>query len=85
MEMYYVVIVGAEPIGLATAIGLGTMVGWVDEIVGYFDRRTTNITVEEINNKLKLIKRLGYGFCNFSIFRLRSVLNLHFTINSPLN
>ncbi|MCG6138735.1 MAG: transposase, partial [Nostoc sp. LLA-1] len=45
--------------------------------------RTTSGTVEGINNKLKLIKRLGYGFRNFSNFRLRSLLNWHFTINSP--
>lgn len=62
---------------------LSTMVRWFGEIVGYFDGRTTSGTVEGINNKLKLIKRLGYGFRNFSNFRLRSLLNWHFTINSP--
>lgn len=62
---------------------LGTMVRWFGEIVGYFDGRTTSGTVEGINNKLKLIKRLGYGFRNFTNFRLRSLLNWHFTINSP--
>jgi transposase len=35
------------------------------------------------NNKLKLIKRLGYDFRNFTNFRLRSLLNWHFSINSP--
>ncbi|MBY5283044.1 transposase, partial [Anabaena sp. PCC 7938] len=56
----------------------------------YFDGRTTSGTVvrvafrrKGINNKLKLIKRLGYGFRNFSNFRLRSLLNWHFSINSP--
>lgn len=62
---------------------IGTIVRWFGEIVGYFDRRTTSGVVEGINNKLKLIKRLGYGFRNFSNFRLRSLLNWHFTINSP--
>ncbi|MCG6138645.1 MAG: ISL3 family transposase [Nostoc sp. LLA-1] len=62
---------------------IGTIVRWFGEIVGYFDGRTTSGTVEGINNKLKLIKRLGYGFRNFSNFRLRSLLNWHFTINSP--
>jgi transposase len=62
---------------------IGTMVRWFGEIVGYFDGRTTSGTVEGINNKLKLIKRLGYGFRNFSNFRLRSLLNWHFSINSP--
>jgi transposase len=62
---------------------IGTMVRWFGEIVGYFDGRTTSGTVEGINNKLKLIKRLGYGFRNFSNFRLRSLLNWHFSTNSP--
>ncbi|MBD2695261.1 ISL3 family transposase [Anabaena catenula] len=62
---------------------IGTMIRWFGEIVGYFDSRTTTGTVEGINNKLKLIKRLGYGFRNFNNFRLRSLLNWHFSINSP--
>jgi transposase len=62
---------------------IGTMIRWFGEVVGYFDSRTTSGTVEGINNKLKLIKRLGYGFRNFSNFRLRSLLNWHFSINSP--
>lgn len=62
---------------------LGTMVRWFGEIVGYCDGRTTSGTVEGINNKVKLIKRLGYGFRNFNNFRLRSLLNWHFSINSP--
>jgi len=62
---------------------IGTMIRWFGEVVGYFDGRTTSGTVEGINNKLKLIKRLGYGFSNFSNFRLRSLLNWHFSINSP--
>jgi len=62
---------------------IGTMIRWFGEIVGYFDGRTTSGTVEGINNKLKLIKRLGYGFRNFNNFRLRSLLHWHFSINSP--
>jgi len=42
----------------------------VDEIIAYFDNRTTNGVVEGINNKLKLIKRSAYGFRNFDNFRL---------------
>ncbi|WP_162528385.1 transposase, partial [Microcystis aeruginosa] len=38
---------------------------WIDEITAYFDNRTTQGTVEGINNKLKVIKRRGYGFRNF--------------------
>ena len=60
-----------------------TIVRWFGEVVGYFDERTTNGIVEGINNKLKLIKRLGYGFRNFDNFRLRSLLGWYFTVNSP--
>lgn len=60
---------------------IGTIVRWFGEIVGYFDQRTTSGIVEGINNKLKLIKRLGYGFRNFDNFRLRSLLSWHFSIN----
>ena len=34
---------------------------WFGEIVGYFERKTTKVVVEGINNKLKLIKRNGFG------------------------
>ncbi|MCG6135274.1 MAG: ISL3 family transposase [Nostoc sp. LLA-1] len=54
-----------------------TIIRWFSEIVAYFDNRTTSGTVEGINNKLKLIKRLGYGFRNFDNFRIRCVLNWH--------
>lgn len=40
------------------------------------------VCVKGINNKLKLIKRLGYGFRNFDNFRLHSLLSWHFSINS---
>lgn len=55
-----------------------TMIRWFDEIIAYFDNRTTSGTVEGINNKLKLIKRSGYGFKNFDNFRIRCLLNWHF-------
>ncbi|RPH88166.1 MAG: hypothetical protein EHM73_11230, partial [Chroococcales cyanobacterium metabat2.561] len=38
----------------------------------------TQGTVEGINNKLKVIKRRGYGFRNFKNFSLRCLLNWHF-------
>lgn len=62
---------------------IGTIQRWFGEIVGYFDKRTTSGVVEGINNKLKLIKRLGYGFRNFENFKLRSLLTWHFGINYP--
>ncbi|HEY9875003.1 MAG TPA: transposase, partial [Candidatus Obscuribacterales bacterium] len=51
------------------------------EIVGYFERRTTNAIVEGINNKLKLLKRSGFGFRNFHNFELRALLYWHLPKN----
>jgi transposase len=56
-----------------------TIYRWFDEILAYFDNRTTSGVVEGINNKLKLIKRSGYGFSNFENFRNRCLLNWHLT------
>ncbi len=56
----------------------GTIKRWIGEVIAYFDERTTQGVVEGINNKLKLIKRRGYGFRNFENFRLRSFLTWHF-------
>ncbi|GAB1544588.1 ISL3 family transposase [Scytonema sp. NUACC21] len=39
-----------------------TIKRWFGEIVEYFENKTTNGVVEGINNKLKLIKRSGFGF-----------------------
>jgi transposase len=55
-----------------------TIIRWLDEIVAYFDHRTTSGVVEGINNKLKLIKRSAYGFRNFENYRIRCLLNWHF-------
>jgi transposase len=55
-----------------------TIVRWLDEIIAYFDHRTTSGVVEGINNKLKLIKRSGYGFRNFENFQIRCLINWHF-------
>ena len=54
-----------------------TIIRWLDEIIAYFDNRTTNGVVEGINNKLKLIKRSAYGFRNFENYRIRCLLNWH--------
>lgn len=55
-----------------------TIIRWFDEIIAYFDNGTNSGAVEGINNKIKLIKRSGYGFRNFDNFRVRCLLNWHF-------
>jgi transposase len=58
----------------------GTIRRWLGEIIAYFDCRTTQGTVEGINNKIKLIKRRGYGFRNFENFSNRCFLTWLFTV-----
>jgi transposase len=55
-----------------------TIIQWLDEIMAYFDNRTTSGLVEGINNKLKLIKRSAYGFRNFDNYKNRCLLTWHF-------
>jgi transposase len=43
----------------------------LDGICNYFLNRTTSGVMEGINNKIKLIKRQGYGFSNFDNLRSR--------------
>lgn len=61
---------------------VGTICRWLGEVVGYFENRTTSGAVEGINNKLKLIKRSGYGFINFANFQLRCLICWHLDISS---
>ena len=55
-----------------------TIRNWIGEIISYFDNRTTQGKVEGINNKIKLVKRLAYGFRNFDNFCTRVFLAWHF-------
>jgi transposase len=59
---------------------VGTICRWFGEVTEYFASRTTSGAVEGINNKLKLIKRSGYGFRNFDNFQLRCLICWHLTI-----
>lgn len=60
---------------------VGTICRWFGEVTGYFENRTTSGAVEGINNKLKLIKRSGYGFRNFDNFQLRCLICWHLAIS----
>lgn len=44
---------------------------WKTEILNFAKHAITNGVVEGFNCKVKLVKRLGYGFRNFENFRLR--------------
>ena len=50
----------------------GTISRWKEYIVNSFiDKRYSNGYTEGINNKIKVIKRIGYGYKNFKLFRAR--------------
>jgi len=51
-----------------------TLKRWQNEILGYFHSHLTNGRTEGFNNKIKLVKRMAYGYRSFRNFRLR-VLN----------
>ena len=58
-----------------------TIIRWFSEITGYFEHHISNGCVEGINNKIKLIKRCGYGFRNFENFRVRVLLSCNKSID----
>jgi transposase len=60
----------AEQAGLFSD-AVKTIRNWFDSIVNYFAHRTTNGPAEGVNNKIKVIKRMAYGFRNFANFRIR--------------
>jgi len=47
---------------------------WREEILNYFDRRYTNAVLEGKNNRIKVIKRVAYGYRNRDNFRQRIML-----------
>jgi transposase len=48
-----------------------TLRNWWEHILNYFDHRSCNGFAEGLNNKIKMLKRRGFGFLNFDHFRLR--------------
>ena len=49
-----------------------TIKNWLPYIVNSFiDKRFSNGYTEGVNNKIKVIKRIGFGYKNFNFFRLR--------------
>ena len=58
-----------------------TILRWFTEINGYFEHHISNGCVEGTNNKIKLIKRCGYGFRNFENFWVRVLLSCNKSTN----
>ena len=50
----------------------GTIARWKEYIINSFiDKRYSNGFTEGINNKIKVKKRIGFGYKNFKLFRAR--------------
>lgn len=49
-----------------------TIENWLEYIINSFiDERLSNGFTEGLNNKIKVIKRVGFGFKDFAFFRIR--------------
>lgn len=51
-----------------------TLKRWKPYILNFFERRTTNAFIEGCHNKIKLVKRMSYGFRNFENYVLKITL-----------
>lgn len=52
---------------------------WKEHILNYYDSRSTNAYVEGIHNKMKLIKRISFGFKNKEVFIQKVMLSVLIT------
>jgi transposase len=51
-----------------------TVENWCQQILNFFESRSTNSFAEGVNTKIKLIRRRAYGCPNFHHFRLRVLI-----------
>lgn len=51
-----------------------TIARWATQIVNWHHARVTNGPTEGLNNMIKRIKRIAYGFRNFANYRIRALL-----------
>ena len=48
---------------------------WKEYVLNYFTYRVTTSVIEGINNSIKTVKRMGYGFRNFANFKQRVLVS----------
>jgi transposase len=51
-----------------------TLRNWFDSIVAWHEARVSNGPTEGMNNLIKRVKRVAFGFTNFENFRIRALL-----------
>ena len=54
---------------------LSMLNAWKDYVLNYFAHRYTTSVIEGINNAIKTVKRMGYGFRNFVNFKQRILIS----------
>ena len=54
---------------------LCTLNNWKEYVLNYFTHRVTTSVIEGINNSIKAVKRMGYGFRNFANFKQRILIS----------
>ena len=54
-----------------------TLLAWQDQILNYFDHRTTNGFTEGCHTKIKMLKRQSYGFTNRERYATKILLGFH--------
>lgn len=63
----------------------GTLIRLEEEILNYFDNRTTNAFTEGVHTKIKMLKRTSFGFRNIDIYIKKMMLSfLPFLVISSL-
>ena len=48
---------------------------WKEYVLNHFIHRFTTSVIEGINNSIKTVKRMGYGFRNFANFKQRVLIS----------
>jgi len=51
-----------------------TLIAWQENILNYFDSRTTNAFTEGVHTKIKLMKRVSFGFRNINNYIAKMML-----------
>jgi len=54
-----------------------TLIQWQDQILNNFDHRTSNGYTEGCHTKIKMLKRLSYGFRNRERYKIKMLLGFH--------
>jgi len=66
----------------------GTLLRWQEQILNHFDHGTSNGFTEGCHTKIKMLKRLSYGFRNRERYKTKMLLGFHSVselIGTPIN